>query len=272
MKFNILIVGIGGQGVVLIADILRQYLFSTYPNATITGTESRGVSQREGSVIASIRFDDENNNIGPEIPKNNADLIIALEPIELMRYLDYSNENTIVILNRAQIIPKNALPSIQKNVQENEKFKPFYLDQKKIVEKISNILLEFFKSSKSMDIGKETDSKPICYISWDHKKQTSKKSSRRENHIESFSAFKNLIDVDLSNYCLKSLDSLKMLNFLTLGFTIKLVESPLKYEELMKFLSIHFNLDEKSKRKITPNLTAMDLGAKYAEDFMQKIE
>jgi Pyruvate/2-oxoacid:ferredoxin oxidoreductase gamma subunit len=274
MKFDILIVGIGGQGVVLIADLLRQFLFKNHPDATITGTESRGVSQREGSVIASIRYNDEKSNIGPEIPKNGADLIIALEPIELIRNLDYANQNTIIILNRNQIIPKNAVITLKDitlkdNTIKNAEELPFYMDQMKLVTKVSDVLSNTFTPDENTKMNKNLDSNPPISLFKGSKtgKQT-KKSSVKPLAIQTYSKYGNLIDVDLSSFCLKKLESVKLLNFLTLGFTFNVVNSPVSYGELREFLYTYFESDEKTKKKITPNLNAMEIGAEYAKSFL----
>ncbi|MBD3353745.1 MAG: hypothetical protein GF364_19835 [Candidatus Lokiarchaeota archaeon] len=116
---NILICGIGGQGAVLLGNLLRELFLYLQPNSIVSGTESRGVSQREGSVISTVRvvWSNKNNSrnsdviIGPEIGKHGADIVIALEPIEFLRNLDYIHSNTLMLVNSNQIPPKNTLVS-----------------------------------------------------------------------------------------------------------------------------------------------------------------
>lgn len=120
MKLDILIAGIGGQGAVLLGRFIRSLFFYKFPEAQISGTESRGVSQREGSVVSQVRiiFKDNGNEdgheqsdqqIAPEIPQHEADLIIAMEPLEFARSLPYISNNTLVVCNGAEIPPKNVM-------------------------------------------------------------------------------------------------------------------------------------------------------------------
>ncbi|MHA1820390.1 MAG: hypothetical protein ACTSU2_07610 [Promethearchaeota archaeon] len=147
--YNVFICGIGGQGVITLGNVIRNFLYHKYDNIQIQGTESRGVSQREGSVIATVRFDyypfthkienaenmkfdkksQRGSNIlklspskitfGPEIPKFDCDLFIALEPIEFLRNIQYINPNTSIFVNNAPILPKNiVLDLINKQKKE----------------------------------------------------------------------------------------------------------------------------------------------------------
>ena len=77
----------------------------------VVGTETRGVSQREGSVTATARYlidskvysleqgYEVDDLISPLIPINDAHLVLGLEPLETIRNLKYISEATVVILN-----------------------------------------------------------------------------------------------------------------------------------------------------------------------------
>ena len=87
--YNILITGVGGQGTVLMGNILREYGMRTPFIKNVVGMETRGVSQREGSVSASARYLidarlytlGENYEVGdlisPVIPINDAHLVLG---------------------------------------------------------------------------------------------------------------------------------------------------------------------------------------------------
>ncbi len=119
--FNILITGVGGQGIVLIGDILREYGLSAPSIQNVVGTETRGVSQREGSVISTVRYLIEPKTytfgdnyefdelISPLIPTNDAHLVIGLEPLETIRNIRYVSEQTVVVLNTNNLFPKSVL-------------------------------------------------------------------------------------------------------------------------------------------------------------------
>lgn len=119
--FNILIAGVGGQGVVRLGNILREYGLSAPLIKNVVGTESRGVSQREGSVTATARYlidgriysldqgYEYEDLISPVIPMNDAHLVLGLEPLETLRNLKYISEQTVVILNTHNYYPRDVL-------------------------------------------------------------------------------------------------------------------------------------------------------------------
>lgn len=119
--FNILITGVGGQGAILLGQLLREYGLLSPLIKNVVGTETRGVSQREGSVSATARYLidsriyslDQNYEvdelISPLIPMNDAHIVLGLEPLETIRSLKYISEQTVVILNTHQNFPRNIL-------------------------------------------------------------------------------------------------------------------------------------------------------------------
>src|SRR6056297_596737 len=85
MKFDILIAGVGGQGVVLASRLLATAAIdSGYHVAT---AETIGMAQREGSVTSHVRIGDD--VCGSLIPGGNANLIIGLEPAEAARNIHF---------------------------------------------------------------------------------------------------------------------------------------------------------------------------------------
>lgn len=121
-----MIAGVGGQGVVLLGNILREYGIKSPIIQNVVGTETRGVSQREGSVTASARYlvDSKINSleqgysvdelISPLIPINDAHLVLGLEPLETLRNLKYISKNTIVVLNKHRNYPRNVITGSEK--------------------------------------------------------------------------------------------------------------------------------------------------------------
>ena len=92
----------------------------------VVGTETRGVSQREGSVSASVRYLiddrlyslDQNYEVGdlisPTIPINDAHIVLGLEPLETIRNIKYISEQTVVILNTHRYYPRNVIIGSEK--------------------------------------------------------------------------------------------------------------------------------------------------------------
>ena len=124
--YNTLVAGVGGQGVVLIGSILREYGMRTALIKNVVGTETRGVSQREGSVTATARYlidskvysleqgYEVDDLISPLIPINDAHLVLGLEPLETIRNLKYISEATVVILNTHRQYPRNVIVGSEK--------------------------------------------------------------------------------------------------------------------------------------------------------------
>jgi len=94
MKINVVLAGVGGQGVVTMARLfaaaaLRDGLF-------VVQGELHGMSQRGGTVQAQLRFSDKPIE-SPQVPKGRADLIIAVEPLEALRSADWLHPGGHVI-------------------------------------------------------------------------------------------------------------------------------------------------------------------------------
>jgi len=101
--FNVIIGGVGGQGNVLASQILGEMLVAK--GYVITIGETYGASQRGGSVMSHLRIS-EREPFSPLIPEGQADLLIALEPVEGLRILGpYGNPKIMILLNTRPIHP-----------------------------------------------------------------------------------------------------------------------------------------------------------------------
>lgn len=94
MKKDIILCGVGGQGILSIATIIGQA--ATVSGINLKQAEVHGMSQRGGDVQSNLRLSTE--PIWSDlIPQGKADLIISMEPMEALRYLPYlSPDGTIV--------------------------------------------------------------------------------------------------------------------------------------------------------------------------------
>jgi len=105
--FNVVIAGVGGQGNVLASLILGRYFVGRGGKVTIG--ETYGVSQRGGSVMSHLRVS-RKKQFAPIIPKGDADLVIALEPVEALRVLDdFGNPDIDLIVNMRPVYPMAVL-------------------------------------------------------------------------------------------------------------------------------------------------------------------
>jgi len=98
---NIIITGTGGQGIVLASRIIANVAFKS--GFDVKESELHGMAQRGGSVIGHIRFG--KVVYSPNIPWGKADIMIALEELEALRYLHFLKPHGIIILNRKKILP-----------------------------------------------------------------------------------------------------------------------------------------------------------------------
>jgi len=105
--YNLIIAGVGGQGNVLISQLIaRAFIKKGYQ--AIVG-ETYGVSQRGGSVMSHIRLLDEGIT-GPIIPTGRGDFVLGLEPMETLRILkSYGNPGIFVITNTRPIDPVDVI-------------------------------------------------------------------------------------------------------------------------------------------------------------------
>lgn len=98
---NILLAGVGGQGTITAAKLLTTGLMAA--GYDVKMSEIHGMSQRGGSVSSQVRYG--NKVQSPVIEKGTADIIVAFEKMEAMRYIDYLKKDGKVIVNDTEIWP-----------------------------------------------------------------------------------------------------------------------------------------------------------------------
>jgi indolepyruvate ferredoxin oxidoreductase, beta subunit len=108
-KLDLLITGVGGQGAILASDIIGKAAVAA--GLPIRAAETHGMAQRGGSVVNHIRIGE---NFGSMIPKKGADLMLALEPMEAVRYLDFLKDGGVVIVNTQPVIPVTVTSGLAK--------------------------------------------------------------------------------------------------------------------------------------------------------------
>ncbi len=106
---NLIICGVGGQGNILISQLLGRVLMKN--GYFVTRGETFGASQRGGAVMSGIRISSK-ESYGPLIPEGRAHIILSLEPLETVRILQkYGNPEVICVTNTHPIIPIGAILS-----------------------------------------------------------------------------------------------------------------------------------------------------------------
>lgn len=96
---NILLVGVGGQGTILASKILSEGLINA--GYDVKMSEIHGMSQRGGNVSTQIRFGDK--VYSPIIGKGEADLVVAFEKMEALRWIDYIKKGGKIVINDYEI-------------------------------------------------------------------------------------------------------------------------------------------------------------------------
>jgi indolepyruvate ferredoxin oxidoreductase beta subunit len=108
-SYDVLIVGIGGQGTILASNVLGDAC--VLEGRHVRGAETHGMSQRGGSVETHIRID---GKFGSLIAPGTADLLIAFDVLEALRYRHFLKPNGTMIINREMVVPtsvySNKLP------------------------------------------------------------------------------------------------------------------------------------------------------------------
>ena len=94
MKTDIILSGVGGQGILSIATIIGEAALKD--NLYIKQAEVHGMSQRGGDVQSNLRLSSEPIN-SDLIPLGCADVIISMEPMEALRYLPYLSKKGWII-------------------------------------------------------------------------------------------------------------------------------------------------------------------------------
>lgn len=100
---NVIVTGVGGQGNVLISQLMGRALVRAGYHVTIG--ETYGASQRGGSVMSHLRISRQ-AQYGPLIPHGQGDAILGLEPLETLRVLgQYGNPAVTVVTNSRPVHP-----------------------------------------------------------------------------------------------------------------------------------------------------------------------
>ena len=127
MKKDIILCGVGGQGILSIATIIGEA--ATEAGINLKQAEVHGMSQRGGDVQSNLRWSTE-PIWSDQIPTGEADVIISMEPMEALRYITYLRpDGMIVTSNKSFVnIPNypdeealkselNSLPNVQLDIE-----------------------------------------------------------------------------------------------------------------------------------------------------------
>lgn len=118
MRADIILSGVGGQGILSIAAVIGEAALKE--GLYMKQAEVHGMSQRGGDVQSNLRLSDQ--PIASDlIPKGHADLIISLEPMESLRYLPYLKEDGWLVTNSQPFVNIPNYPDMEKVNEELDK-------------------------------------------------------------------------------------------------------------------------------------------------------
>lgn len=118
MKNDIILAGVGGQGIISIASVIG--LAALENNLCLKQSEVHGMSQRGGDVQSHLRISDKTVS-SDLIPYGAADIIISVEPMESLRYLPWLSGDGWLVTNSNPFINIPDYPDIRDIISEIEK-------------------------------------------------------------------------------------------------------------------------------------------------------
>ncbi|MDA8084827.1 MAG: indolepyruvate oxidoreductase subunit beta [Nitrospiraceae bacterium] len=98
---NVLLCGVGGQGILLASEVLSSALLRA--GFDVKQSEVHGMAQRGGSVVSHVRFGEK--VYSPLIEFGTADIAVSFELLEALRYLPYMKKGSTVLVNTQKILP-----------------------------------------------------------------------------------------------------------------------------------------------------------------------
>ncbi len=137
IKTDIILAGVGGQGILSIAAVIG--LAAMKQGLNLKQAEVHGMSQRGGSVQSHLRLSDKPIS-SDLIPKGEASLIISLEPMESLRYLPYLKPTGWIVSNSSPFINIDTYPPVELIIKEIEMLDNHVLiDAEKIARDVGSI-------------------------------------------------------------------------------------------------------------------------------------
>lgn len=110
MKYDLIICGVGGQGILAISMVLGRACIAA--NLQVRQSEIHGMAQRGGSVHSHFRISDQ-SICSDMIPYSKADMILAMEPMEALRYLPWLSPQGRIITNTEPVVNIPDYPKIE---------------------------------------------------------------------------------------------------------------------------------------------------------------
>ena len=115
--FNVSLVGVGGQGILLTSDVLA--LAAMHAGLDVKKSEIHSMSQRGGSVISQVRFGAKVHS--PIIPDGQSDVLVSFERTEALRWAHLAKPGAKILVNDMERIPVTVSSGLQPPARDVEK-------------------------------------------------------------------------------------------------------------------------------------------------------
>jgi len=109
MKYDVILAGVGGQGVLSVASIIAHAALDE--GLQVRQSEVHGMAQRGGAVLAHLRIAD-GEIAGDLVPKGGADLVISMEPLESLRYVSWLKSEGVLVTAAEPFVNIGNYPAI----------------------------------------------------------------------------------------------------------------------------------------------------------------
>ena len=145
-EFNIVLAGVGGQGILLAAEILGTAAIKEGLNVRVS--ELHGMAQRGGAVVSNVRIGEK--VLAPTVLDGQADVLLGFELLETLRNLKFASEKTLVIMSDEKILPTELAakmmkyPSMEEILEKIHRFTKnvTIVEAAKLAKKAGNILTQ----------------------------------------------------------------------------------------------------------------------------------
>lgn len=146
MKYDLLLCGVGGQGIITLSEIIATAALNKGIKTIVT--QEKGLAQRGGSVQAHIRLGEV---FSPTMPKRAADGFISLELNETFGYLDFLNSETMSAVSDTVIASGETDTKDKNKIEEPEKL--IRLTSEKLLSKLGPNTIIVAAKKKAIDLG-----------------------------------------------------------------------------------------------------------------------
>ncbi|GAU79292.1 indolepyruvate oxidoreductase subunit beta [Fusibacter sp. 3D3] len=163
-QLDIIVCGIGGQGIVLANEIISTVFMQK--GYDLKSTDIIGIGQRGGSVISHIRIG--KNILSPLIKAKSADMVIAFEKYEALRCYDYLKTEGLLITDKEAIIPNSVEMGLNEDIEIEMIFEALpcnktIVDTKALL-KLQKLDMKFANSCVVGALSKHIEVEEACWL------------------------------------------------------------------------------------------------------------